>query len=152
MRKYCILIPLLCLALTGCGEKTVAHTTVLRRDVPIGLSAPAGPVLAALGAPFGYGEHKGHGRSGVEKTYRFAGLRLETFEGRGGERILGMTITDRETQTPEGIAVGDSAAAVRSRFGDGALRGDCCTVLREKEKLEILLQNGVVAAISYTLL
>lgn len=152
MKKYFLLAVLLCLTLTGCGEQAVAHTTVLRQDVPIALNAPAAPVLAALGAPFGYGEHRGSGRSGVEKTYRFDGLRLQTFEDRGGERILGVTITDAEIRTPEGIAVGDSAALVRSRFGADAVGDEGCTVLREQERMEILLQDGVVAAISYTLL
>lgn len=154
MKRYFALFLALCLTLSGCGKRReqAVYTTVLRRDVPIALNAPAGPVLTALGAPVGYGERRGTGRPGVEKTYRFAGLRLQTFESRTGERILGVTITDRETQTPEGIAVGDSAAAVRSCFGMDAIQADRCTIRREQEELEILLQNGVVTAISYTLL
>lgn len=150
MRKYFALALLLCLLLTGCGsEKATVHTMVLRGDVPIALSAPAEPVLAALGAPFEYGEHSG--QTGLEKTYRFAGLGLKTVEADGCERILGMTITDGNILAPDGIAVGDSAKQVYARFGADAFREGYCTVFRNREKLEILLQNGVVTAISYSL-
>ncbi len=88
----------------------------------------------------------------MEKTYQFSGLRLKTFESQDGERIMGMMITDRAMQTPEGIAVGDTAAQVRSQFGENAIENNCCVISRRQEQMVLLLEHDVVTAIQYTLL
>ena len=152
--KYILFTLILCLLLTGCGRQPVqtAHFSVSRADTCITLDAPAEPVLAALGAPFGYGESLAPGRAGVEKTYRFQGLKLRTYPGQDGERILGVTITAGGQRTPEGIAVGDSAAQVRQCFGPQAIREDRCTLRRPHEQMEVRLQNNVVASIAYSLI
>ncbi len=154
MKKYLIPMLIFCLMLTGCskGAAHSGYTSVLRQNVEIALNAPAGPILAALGAPFGYGESKSGVYSGVEKTYQFSGLRLKTFESQDGERILGMMITDSGMQTPEGIAVGDTAEQVRSCFGEDAIENNCCIVSRRQEQMVVLLEHDVVTAIQYTLL
>ena len=154
MKKLFLALLAFCLTLTGCGRQQAraGFTTVMRQDVAISLNAPAGPVLAALGAPFGYGESKSGVYAGVEKTYQFTGLRLKTFQSQDGERILGMMITAAGTQTPEGICVGDSAARVRECFGEDAIRDNCCVVSRSQEQLTVLLEHDVVTAIQYTLL
>lgn len=137
---------------SGCGEVPQPCFCVKRGDISITLDAPAEPVLSALGVPFGYGERKSSRGSGVERTYRFSGLRLVTYEGRDGERILGVTITAGGQRTPEGIAVGDSAAQVRQCFGPQAIREDRCTLRRPHEQMEVRLQNNVVASIAYSLI
>lgn len=153
MMKYFLFTLILCLLLTGCGRKEpqMSHFSVSRNDTQITLDAPAEPVLKALGAPFGYGEYRSGAHSGVEKTYRFQGLKLRTYPGRDGERILGVMITEEGHQTPEGISIGDSAARVRERFGSDAIQSGCCTVSREGEKMVVMLENNVVTAIQYTL-
>lgn len=152
--KYILFTLILCLLLTGCGRQPVqtAHFSVSRADTCITLDAPAEPVLAALGAPFGYGESLAPGRAGVEKTYRFQGLKLRTYPGQDGERILGVLITDGSMGTPEGIRVGDSASRVRECFGQDAIQSGCCTVSREGEQMVVLLEHNVVTAIQYTLI
>lgn len=154
MKKYWIPLLIFCLLLTGCsqGGLRTSFTSVQRQDVEISLNAPAGPILAALGAPFGYGESKSGVYAGVEKTYQFSGLRLKTFESQDGERIMGMMITDRAMQTPEGIAVGDTAAQVRSHFGENAIENNCCVISRRQEQMVLLLEHDIVTAIQYTLL
>ena len=88
MKKFAIALLAFCLTLAGCGRQQAraGFTTLMRQDVPIALNAPAAPVLAALGAPFGYGESKSGLYSGVEKTSQFTGLRLKTFQSQDGRR------------------------------------------------------------------
>ena len=146
------LVLILCILLSGCAEAPQPHFCVTHSEIAITLDAPAEPVLSALGVPFGYGERKSSRGSGVEKIYRFSGLRLVTYESRDGERILGVTITASGQKTPEGIAVGDSAAQVRQCFGPQAIREDRCTLRRSHEQMEVRLQNNVVASIAYSLI
>lgn len=153
MKKYFVLLMIVCLCLTGCGKRLsqTGYTTLLCADVSIALNAPAAPVLAALGAPFGYGESKSGVYSGVEKTYQFSGLRLKTFQAQDGERILGMMITDKNLTTPDGLAVGDTAQQVRSCFGENCIQDNCCIINRDQEQMIVLLENNFVTAIQYTL-
>ncbi len=153
MKKYVILLMIFCLSLTGCGKRLSQwdYTTLICADVSIALNAPAAPVLAALGAPFGYGESKSGVYSGVEKTYQFSGLRLKTFQSQDGERILGVMITDKALTTPDGLSIGDSAEQVRSCFGPDCIRDNCCIVNRSREQMVVLLENNFVTAIQYTL-
>ena len=150
--KRLSLVLILCALLSGCGEIPQPCFCVNRGDISITLDAPAEPVLSALGAPFGYGERKSSRGRGVEKIYRFSGLRLVTYESRDGERILGVLITDGSMGTPEGIRVGDSASRVRERLGQDAIQSGCCTVSREGEQMMVLLEHNVVTAIQYTLI
>lgn len=154
MKKYLVLMLIFCLTLTGCGrqQSMSRYTTVMHQNVAIALGAPAGPVLAALGAPFGYGESKSGVYAGVEKTYAFSGLRLKTFQSEDGERILGLMITDKSMRTPEGIAIGDPVSRVAECFGAEAIQNDCCVVSRRQEQMIVLLEHGAVSAIQYTLL
>ena len=150
--KRLSLVLVLCILLSGCGEVPQPCFGVKRGDISITLDAPAEPVLSALGAPFGYGERKSSRGRGVEKIYRFSGLRLVTYESRDGERILGVTITASGQKTPEGIAVGDSAAQVRRCFGPEAICEGRCTLRRSGERMEVRLQNNVVTSIAYSLI
>ena len=150
--KRLLLILVLCVLLSGCAEVPQPHFCVTCSEIAITLDAPAEPVLSALGVPFGYGERKSSRGRGVEKIYRFSGLRLITYESREGERILGVTITARGQQTPEGIAVGDSAAQVRQCFGPEAIQEGRCTLRRSGERMEVRLQNNVVTSIAYSLI
>ena len=148
MKKYLILFLIFCLlltAFTGCGRKQSLsrYTTVMHRDIPIALNAPAAPILAALGAPFGYGESKSGVYHGVEKTYEFTGLRVKTFQSGDEERILGVMIT--------GSSIGDPASRVAECFGADAIQNDCCVVSRSQERMVVLLEHNVVTAIQYTL-
>ena len=149
-----LVLVLLCLLLSGCGkqEAPAAHFSVTRAQTVIALDAPAAPVLEALGAPFGYGEQRGTSRKGVEKTYRFTGLDVRTYQGKDGERILNLLITDDSLETPQGISVGDTAAQVRACFGQDAIQGNRCTIQTASEKMVLLLENNLVASIQYSLI
>ena len=152
--KTMLILVLLCLLLSGCGkqEAPAAHFSVTRAQTVIALDAPAAPVLEALGAPFGYGEQRGTSRKGVEKTYRFTGLDVRTYQGKDGERILNLLITDDSLETPQGISVGDTAAQVRACFGQDAIQGNRCTIQTASEKMILLLENNLVASIQYSLI
>lgn len=152
--KYFLLSLLLCLLLTGCGEKQTptTHFSIQREQTQIALDAPAAPVLAALGAPFGYGEQRSPQGKGVEKTYRFSGLDLRTYQSSDGERILDLTITDNSLDTPQGIRVGDPISQVRQCFGADAIQGNTCTIQTASEKMVLLLENNLVASIQYSLI
>lgn len=153
MKTICLML-MLCLLLSGCGKapEPTAHFSVMGNETEITLNAPAGPILAALGAPFGYGEQKSADHRGVEKTYRFSGLNVRTYQSQDGERILGVMITGSSFQTPEGIAIGDSAARVRECFGPDSIQQGCCTVYRSQEQMVVMLENNVVTTIQYFLI
>ena len=152
--KAILMLLMLCLLLSGCGKtpEPTVHFSVSRGETEITLDAPAEPVLAALGTPFGYGEQRGTSRKGVEKTYRFSGLDVRTYQGKDGERILNLLITDDSLETPQGISVGDTAAQVRQCFGQDAIQGNRCTIQTASEKMVLLLENNLVASIQYSLL
>ena len=152
--KTMLTLVFLCLLLCGCGKQEIptTHFSVTRAQTVIALDAPAAPVLEALGAPFGYGEQRGTSRKGVEKTYRFSGLDVRTYQGKDGERILDLTITDSGLETPQGISVGDTAAQVRSCFGENAIQGNTCTIQTASEKMVLLLEHNLVASIQYSLI
>lgn len=152
--KTMLTLVFLCLLLCGCGKQEIptTHFSVTRAQTIIALDAPAAPVLEALGAPFGYGEQRGTSRKGVEKTYRFSGLDVRTYQGKDGERILNLLITDDSLETPQGISVGDTAAQVRQCFGQDAIQGNRCTIQTASEKMVLLLENNLVASIQYSLL
>ena len=153
MKTVCLIL-MLCLLLSGCGKtpEPTVYSSVQGTRTEITLDAPAEPVLTALGAPFGYGERKSADYRGVEKTYRFSGLDVRTYQSQDGERILGVMITGSSFQTPGGIAIGDSAARVRECFGENAIQGNTCTVQTASEKMVLRLENNLVASIEYSLL
>lgn len=152
--KTMLLVMLLCLVLCGCGKREIptTHFSITRQETVIALNAPAEPVLAALGAPFGYGEQRAADGKGVEKSYRFSGLDVRTYQSSDGERILDLLITDSGLETPQGISVGDSAARVRECFGENAIRENRCTVQTASERMVLLLEHNLVASIQYSLL
>ena len=152
--KTMLTLVFLCLLLCGCGKQEIptTHFSVTRAQTVIALDAPAAPVLEALGAPFGYGEQRGTSRKGVEKTYRFSGLDVRTYQGKDGERILNLLITDDSLETPQGISVGDTAAQVRQCFGQDAIQGNRCTIQTESQRMVLLLENNRVTSIQYSLL
>ena len=88
----------------------------------------------------------------MEKTYRFTGLDVRTYQGKDGERILNLLITDDSLETPQGISVGDTAAQVRACFGQDAIQGNRCTIQTASEKMVLLLENNLVASIQYSLI
>ena len=153
MKTICLIL-MLCLLLSGCGKtpEPELYFSVSDQETEITLNAPARPILAALGAPFGYGEQRSANHRGVEKTYRFSGLNVRTYQSQDGERILGVMITGSSFQTPGGIAIGDSAARVRECFGENAIQGNTCTVQTASEKMILRLENNLVASIEYSLL
>lgn len=156
MMKYRWIALLLCLfALTGCAKSSKVEPSkqfkVQRAQTEIALGAPAAPILEALGAPFGYAESKSGIYSGVEKTYRFSGLKLRTYQSEDGDRILGMLITDKSLQTTEGVAIGDSADRVRECYGQDAIQDDHCVIRSGSGRMVLMLKNNVVTAIQYSL-
>ena len=76
---------------------------------------------------------------------------MRTYQSRDGERIMALRITGDDFRTPEGIAVGDSAARVKECFGSESIREGRCTVCRNGEQLVLTLENDLVAAIQYAL-
>lgn len=156
MMKYRWIALLLCVfALTGCAKSGKIEPSkqfkVCSAQTEIALGAPAAPILEALGAPFGYAESKSGVYSGVEKTYRFSGLNLRTYQSEDGDRILGMMITDKSLQTGEGIAIGDTADQVRECYGQDAIQDGHCVIRSGSGRMVLMLKNDVVTAIQYSL-
>ena len=123
--------------------------TVSFRGVDITLGAPMEPVLSALGEPASYTEQTSCAFQGLDKTYYYGSLYIQTNPAPEGDRIAAVWFADDSITTAEGVYIGADRAAVEQAYG--SFSGDACTLDREGQRLMILLESGAVSSIQYTL-
>ena len=178
--KKILAVLLAALALTGCAagkqpEETTAPTqsqtqpaqsaqteqesepaatesngfTIPFRGVDIPLGTPMEPVLTALGEPTSYTEQTSCAFEGLDKTYYYGSLYIQTNPAPEGDRIAAVWFADDSITTTEGVYIGADRETVEKAYG--SFSGDACTLDRDGQRLMILLTDGVVSSIQYTL-
>lgn len=120
------------------------------KGTDIVMNAPAGDIIAALGEPRSYSEETSCAFVGLDKTYFFGSFYLQTYPLEGEDYIYCLWIVDDSVETPEGIYIGASQAAVEAVYGAEAFNGSNAYVITgENSRLTIILDNGVVYSIQY---
>lgn len=147
--KRTIIYLLLMLLLTGCGareEAPAAHLFATYGELSITLDDSAQEILQLLGSPLNYSETASCAFPGIEKTYQYRGICLVTYDAEDEERILGFWFTDSMGITAEGIAIGDSEEAAKQIYGEAL------TQTSGEEKLRLIVTDGVVSSIQYSII
>ena len=123
--------------------------TIPFRGVDITLGTPMEPVLTALGEPTSYTEQTSCAFEGLDKTYYYGSLYIQTNPAPEGDRIAAVWFADDSITTTEGVYIGADRETVEKAYG--SFSGDACTLDRDGQRLMILLTDGVVSSIQYTL-
>ena len=130
-------------------QAEAAGFTVPFRGTDITLGTPMEPVLAALGEPASYTEQTSCAFQGLDKTYYYGSLYIQTNPAPEGDRIAAVWFADDSISTPEGVCIGADRATVEKAYG--SFSGDACTLDRDGQRLMILLADGAVTSIQYTM-
>ena len=119
----------------------------------ITLHAPAEPIVAALGEPKQYSESTSCAFVGLDKSYGYGSFYLETYPVDGKDFVYGWWFVDDMVENEEGICIGSTQAEVEAAYGADTFNGsNAFTVKRGDGVLTILLENGVVSSVQYTIL
>ena len=129
------------------AEKT--GFTIPFRGTDITLGTPMEPVLTALGEPTSYTEQTSCAFQGLDKTYYYGSLYIQTNPAPEGDRIAAVWFADDSITTAEGVYIGADRAAVEKAYG--SFSGDACTLDLDGQRLMILLTDGLVSSIQYTM-
>ena len=121
--------------------------------VEITLHAPAEAIVAALGEPQKYTESTSCAFVGLDKSYGYGSFYLETYPVDGKDFVYGWWFVDDMVENEEGICIGSTQAEVEAAYGADTFNGtNAFTVKRGNGVLTILLENGLVNSVQYTIL
>lgn len=130
-------------------QAEAAGFTIPFRGTDITLGTPMESVLTALGEPTSYTEQTSCAFQGLDKTYYYGSLYIQTNPAPEGDRIAAVWFADDSITTPEGVYIGADRATVEKAYG--SFSGDACTLDRDGQRLMILLTDGAVSSIQYTM-
>lgn len=152
------------LLMAGCGTDTPADTqggnqsqeksfSFTYKGTEITFKAPAEPIVAALGEPHKYSESASCAFEGLDKSYDYGSFYLETYPENGKDFVYGWWFVDDLVATEEGISIGAAQADVEKAYGTENYNGTNAFVIKKGVgSLTIILENGVVNSIQYTLI
>ena len=152
------------LVVAGCGTDTPADTqggsqsqeksfSFTYKGTEITFKAPAEPIVAALGEPHKYSESPSCAFEGLDKSYDYGSFYLETYPENGKDFVYGWWFVDDLVATEEGISIGSAQADVEKAYGAENYNGTNAFVIKKGVgALTIILENGVVNSIQYTLI
>jgi hypothetical protein len=108
-------------------------------------------ISAKLGAHLDYGESPSCGYDGLDKTYTYAHLEVQTYPKDGKEYINFILLLDDTYGTAEGIFIGDAAEKVKTVYGTPTEESANGNLRYEKGnmRLDFLVKNGKVNKIQY---
>ncbi len=117
------------------------------------MNADFAPLLAYLGEPASYFEAESCAFDGLDKTYTYDGVEINTYPDDDIDRVSSIRILTDAVSTPEGITIGSTPEEVTAAYGDGYDAvgqqytyedGDCL--------LSILFQDGRAISVEYAAL
>lgn len=124
-------------------ENTAVYPGMMAGDVLTALSAK-NPQISVSSSCLG-------GVDGEDVTYVYQGFRIQTFRTASSEEIRWVILSDDSVKTVEGIAIGDTADAVKSVYGEPSEKTDTLlSYVRGQVKLRFAIRDGAVRSIEYT--
>lgn len=170
MKKMIAILALLCLvvSLAACSAP---QTTEIQGTTPdmgnpgdpdayyftykgtdIRLNGDMEVILNALGEPKNYTEETSCAFEGLDKTYTYGSFVIQTYPKGERDYVYMFWFLDDLVQTPEGVKIGDTQAAVEAAYGADAFNGKNAYILKLKNyTATIILTDGLVSSIQYTI-
>ena len=146
----------------GCETPNVTETpgndpaqdsySFLYKGTTIALNAPAEPVIAALGQADEYSEETSCAFDGLDKTYRYGSVYLQTYPLGDKDYIYGWWFVDDLVENDEGICIGSSLADVQAAYGSEGYNGsNAYQIKKGSGMLTIILENDTVTSVQYAI-
>lgn len=168
MKKlFCMLLAALMLvSLCACGDDAGANPTnpadgpkpnedgfvLVYKGQQLRIHAEFAPILAALGKPVTYTESASCAFDGLDKTYYYGNLYIDTYPVGDKDYIYDFWFADDSLSTPEGIYIGATKAQVEKAYGAECFNGKSAYIItKADESLTIIVENDVVTSIQYSL-
>ena len=119
-------------------------------DVVIEVDAEATPIIDALGEADSYFESPSCAFEGIDKTYTYGSIEVDTYPMEEKDYISAIVFKDDSVTTLEGVGIGDSVDKVKEVYGaDGKGEGGMLVYMKDGMKLCFIIQDDAVAAIEY---
>jgi len=163
-----LLAVLMLVSLCACGDDSADPTSPDTGSVPtpnengfvfnykgqqLRIHAEFAPILAALGEPTTYTESASCAFDGLDKTYYYGNLYIDTYPVGDKDYIYDFWFADDSLQTAEGIYIGATKAQVEAAYGAECFNGaNAFIITKADEALTIILKDGVVESIQYSLI
>ena len=160
-----LLAALMLVSLCACGDDGSADPTTPQGPTPnengfvlnykgqqLRIHADFAPILAALGQPVTYNESSSCAFDGLDKTYYYGNLYIDTYPVGDKDYIYDFWFADDSISTAEGIYIGATKAQVEAAYGTECFNGNNAYIItKADESLTIILEDGVVTSIQYSL-
>ena len=137
------------------GGNTVAADsyTFTYKGVELKLYAEAAPILTALGEPTKYTETASCAFDGLDKSYYYGNIYIETYPENGKDYIYGWWFADDTLSTAEGIYIGAEESAVVNAYGADTFNGTTAYQIKKGEgTLTVIIKDGLVESIQYAII
>lgn len=132
------------------NDTTEAEYSITYKGVTVMLNAPAEPIISALGDPVSYTESTSCAFDGLDKTYYYGSLYIDTYPLGDSDYIYDFWFADDTISTPEGICIGAAAADVEAAYGSEYFNGDSAYLIPHMNgTLTIIIKDGFVSSIQY---
>ncbi|MBR5529610.1 MAG: hypothetical protein IKU57_03955 [Oscillospiraceae bacterium] len=127
--------------------------TFTYKGVELKLYAEAEPILTALGEPTKYTETASCAFDGLDKTYYYGNLYVQTYPENGKDYIYGWWFADDTLTTAENIYIGSTQAEVEAAYGADTFNGTSAYTIKKGEgSLSIIMKDGIVQEIQYAII
>lgn len=126
--------------------------TFTYKGTEITLSEDAAPIIEKLGEPVNYFEAESCAFKGLDKSYTYSEIVLDTYPDGETDRVSAIRLTTDTVSTPEGICLGDALDKVISVYGSGYTQ-DVNSYMYSKGgvKLTFIIKDDKVSSISYSI-
>lgn len=122
------------------------------KGTKISLHAPAADIIAALGEPKSYSQSTSCAFEGLDKTYEYDSIFLQTYPIGDKDYVYSWWFKDDLASNDEGICIGTSLADVKAAYGESAYNGtNAFQITKGSGMLTIILENDMVTSIQYVI-
>ncbi len=118
--------------------------------VKIYMNTDAAPIIEALGECQDYFEAESCAFKGLDKTYLYPGFEITTYPMDDKDYISAIDLKDDTVSTPEGIYLGSTVEDMISAYGEDYIEElGSYTYIKDDSKLQFIVRDGEIAAITY---